>query len=459
MLRLFIVVLLTLFASEALAVRTIEQNETWSGKVVLSEAVRVAEKAILTIKPGTEVRFSGSAALTVQGRMLAKGSEEQPIRFLSDSGTEAGSWQGLSFLGAKEESELAHVRIENAVHALTVNGSKLSIVDSILTSGVKGVYMGAEAFVKIDHVTVLQMSEVGIEASTHSRGIISNCRIESVGGSAILAGKQTGFRIQNNQIAKAKVGILTSGDSPPIDGNIITECEVGIAISQASPKLVIRGNSISGAKKGISCQQFASPRIEKNIIEDCDEGIDCFQGSSPIVSQNRLAGNRRALSGIQMCNPEITRNDFIDNDMAIYLHLSSYPMIKENNFERNLMHIALDNMSYDWELRASKKPTRNRQMQNDFLVKQGRAMPKAMRVEVNSEGFVNAQGNYWGTETLQEMKHKGSDADISTIMDGYDLPILTYEGWPGEYKKDRVNYAGWQPERIAGTGTSGSQPD
>jgi hypothetical protein len=91
-------------------------------------------------------------------------------------------------------------------------------------------------------------------------------------------------------------------------------------------------------------------------------------------------------------------------------------------------------------------------MQNDFLVKQGRAMPQAMRVEVKSEGFVNAQGNYWGDETTQEMESNGTDAEISTLMDGSDLPVLTYDGWPGEYRKDRVNYAGWKLERIAGTG-------
>jgi len=452
MLRLFIMLLLTMFSSEAFAARSIETNETWSGTVVLTEAVNVAEKAVLTINPGTEVRFGSSASLAVQGRMLAKGTEKQPIRFLPESGTAAGSWQGLSFFGARGGSELEHVSIEGAVHALEVNSSKVSITASTLQSGVKGIYMGAEALVKIDDVTVSKMSEAGIEASTHSQGIISNCRIEEVGGPAILAGKQTGFVIRNNQISKAKVGILTSGDSPPIEDNVIKGCEIGIAITQASPKVGIRGNRISGAKKGISCQQFASPTIERNTIEDCDEGIDCFQGSSPIVVQNRFAGNRRAISGIQMCNPEVTRNDFIDNDTAAYLHLSSYAIFRENNFERNAMHIALDNMSYDWELRANKKPTRNRQMQNDFLVKQGRAMPQAMRVEVNSEGFVNARGNYWGEKTTQEMASKGTDAQITTIMDGYDVPILTYDGWPGEYKKDRVNYADWQAVRISGTG-------
>lgn len=153
-----------------------------------------------------------------------------------------------------------------------------------------------------------------------------------------------------------------------------------------------------------------------------------------------------------MCNPEVFRNDFIDNDTAVYLHLSSYPTIKENNFDGNRMHIALDNMSYDWELRATRKPNRNLQMQNDFLVKQGRAMPKSMRVEVKSDGFVDARDNYWGQKTTAEMESKGDDAEISSIMDGHDLPILTYDGWPGEYKKDRVKYSGWLVDRLADAG-------
>lgn len=452
MIRLFTICLLSLLVtSEALAVRTIEVDETWSGQVVLAESVRVAEAAVLTIEPGTEVRFEGSAALTVQGRMLAKGRENKAISFVG-ARPEAGAWQGISFLGAKTGSELEHVLIRGAVQGLTINGSAVKIVSSTIEDGVKGIYMGAEARVKIDKVTVRKMSETGIEASTHSQGSITNCLIESVVGAAVLTGKQTGFLISDNRISKAKLGILTSGDSPPIEKNVISDCEVGIAISQSSSRTLIRGNRIEGANKGISCHQFASPRIEQNIIEGCNEGIDCFQGSSPIISRNRLTRNNRALSGIQMCNPEVFRNDFIDNDTAVYLHLSSYPTIKENNFDGNRMHIALDNMSYDWELRATRKPNRNLQMQNDFLVKQGRAMPKSMRVEVKSDGFVDARDNYWGQKTIAEMESKGDDAEISSIMDGHDLPILTYDGWPGEYKKDRVKYSGWLVDRLADAG-------
>ena len=394
--RLLLFILFVLLTSNAFAQRTIEQNETWSGKVVLSEAVRVAESALLTITPGTEVLFDGSVRLTVHGRMLAKGTAQQPIRFLPGPGEGSGSWQGISFLMAKGESELAHLSIDGAVQALTINGSRVSISSSSIENGVRGIYMGAEAFVTIDDVAVRNMSETAIEASTHSQGRISNCRIDSIGGAAVLAGKQTRFLVRGNQISKTKVAVITSGDSSSIEENVITETEVGIVITQASPAAVIRGNRITGAKKGISCQQFASPTIVGNTVEGCDEGLDFFQGSSPVVKQNRLTGNRRALSAIQMCNPEVMHNDFVDNDEAVYLHLSSYAVLRDNNFENNRLHIALDNMSYDWELRANRKPSRNRQMQNDFLVKQGRAMPQSMAVEVKSEGYVNARGNYWG---------------------------------------------------------------
>jgi hypothetical protein len=31
------------------------------------------------------------------------------------------------------------------------------------------------------------------------------------------------------------------------------------------------------------------------------------------------------------------------------------------------------------------------------------------------------------------------------------VPTRTYEGWPGEYKQDRVRYDGWKKQRITGT--------
>jgi parallel beta-helix repeat protein len=326
------------------------------------------------------------------------------------------------------------------------------IVSSLLEGGTKGIFMSVGADVEIEHVTLKGMAEGGVDANVRSRVEISDCIIEDVAVYGIQTAKQAVASIRNNQISRARFGLLLNGDFPPLEGNTIKDCEVGIALTQTSAASILRNNKLTKNKVGIGCHQFCSPIIEKNIFVDCDKGIDCFQGSSPLVRQNRFARNQVGIFCVQMCNPVVTLNEFSENEVAAYLHLSSYAQFHKNNFVGNLVHIELDNMSYDWELRASKKPKRNRQIQNESLVKQGRTAPQEIQVEVESEGFVDAVGNYWGPETLSEMEEKGPESNITGIKDGFDVPILTYEGWPGEYKKDRVRYSGWLKERILNAG-------
>jgi hypothetical protein len=50
------------------------------------------------------------------------------------------------------------------------------------------------------------------------------------------------------------------------------------------------------------------------------------------------------------------------------------------------------------------------------------------------------------------MAAKGPAANISTLLDGYDVPVRTYEGYEGEYEQDRIGYAPWAPAPVAGAG-------
>lgn len=451
MLRLSLVLCLILFATEALAARVVAGNETWSGTVRITESVNIPAGSTVTIRPGSELRFAANMALSVEGRLLAKGTTDKPIVFHAETAT--GSWQGLSFVqGTAEGSELVNITIEGAILPVNVTGSKLHIAASTLRGGTKGILLGAEASASIERVTLREMSEGAIEASTHSKGQISGCKIEKIKGFGILAGQQTSFAIRDNRISNVTNGILVNGNIPPLEGNIVDHCEAGIIILQSPPTTVIRNNQVTNTKKGIVCQQFASPLIERNTIEDCEVGIECFQASSPTLRQNRIARNQRGLTCVQMCNPIVTRNDFVDNQTAVYLHLSSYAHLEENNFERNRLHLELDNMSSDWEVRAKKKPARSKQKQNELLVEKGRAMPESFSIDAaGTEGFVNAKNNYWGKETTLEMNSKGGNANITAIRDGFDVPTRTYDGWPGSYKQDRVKYDGWKKQRLTGT--------
>ena len=453
--RILPFILVLLFASPSLAdPLTLKGNEVWSGKVLAKGSIIVPPNVTLTLQAGTEILFPANASLNVQGRLLARGTAKNPIVFHSIAGPKAGAWQGIILeQGTKEGSELLHVRIEGASQCVTLTGAKVRIADSILRYSGKGIITGVGAYLLVERTAISDMTEGGINASVGSQGKISACQIRRTAEFGIQVDKKSAFSIRDNQVANSKIGIFISGDTPPVEGNRIDHCEAGIVILQTSPASLVRGNKITECKSGIACHQFSSPLLEKNDIEGCELGIDCFQASSPTIRQNLFIGNKRAISGVQMCNPAVTRNDFNNNQTAIYLHLSSYAQIHENNFEGNRLHIELDNMSSDWEVRAEKKPTRSREKQSELLAMKERANPVDFHVEAGKEGYVNAKDNFWGKVTTTEMGSKGGSANISTLQDGYDVPTRTYDGWPGEYKQDRIRYDNWKKQRVSGTFT------
>jgi len=86
-------------------------DTTWSGACILDATVVVPDGNILTIEPGTVVLIAEDAAITVNGQLLANGTESEPIRFTHyGDGT---TWERIMFIEA-EDSRLAHCIIEYA---------------------------------------------------------------------------------------------------------------------------------------------------------------------------------------------------------------------------------------------------------------------------------------------------------------------------------------------------------
>jgi hypothetical protein len=90
----------------------ITSNTTWlatNSPYTLTNSVIVASNVTLTIEPGVTVRFRQGCGLTVQGRLLADGTESQPITFTRYPGDTA--WERLMFVAAAD-SRLSHCIIE-----------------------------------------------------------------------------------------------------------------------------------------------------------------------------------------------------------------------------------------------------------------------------------------------------------------------------------------------------------
>jgi len=84
---------------------------TWSGAYIIEDAVVVPAGMVLKIEPGTMVLMKDAAELVVYGRLLAEGTETEPIHFTRY--VDGTSWKQIMFIEAAD-SRLAHCIIEYA---------------------------------------------------------------------------------------------------------------------------------------------------------------------------------------------------------------------------------------------------------------------------------------------------------------------------------------------------------
>jgi len=75
---------------------TIASDQTWTSDktYIINCNVGIAPGRTLTIQPGTVVKFNGNYSLNVGGQLVADGTEQQPIRFMSNT---TGTWGRIYF--------------------------------------------------------------------------------------------------------------------------------------------------------------------------------------------------------------------------------------------------------------------------------------------------------------------------------------------------------------------------
>ncbi|MBI3960817.1 MAG: hypothetical protein HY328_18555, partial [Chloroflexi bacterium] len=79
----------------------ITANTTWGPELcdpyIVTGSVIVQAGVTLTIEPGTTVKFNSLKAMTVQGTLIARGTEGSLITFTSNVGTNKGDWGYIHF--------------------------------------------------------------------------------------------------------------------------------------------------------------------------------------------------------------------------------------------------------------------------------------------------------------------------------------------------------------------------
>lgn len=442
----------------------VDADAVWSGRVLVEQNVIVGPDATLTIRPGTEVVFADGAGLLVHGALVAEGTREQPIRFASAASQPTpGSWAGITLLGDHDRSRLAHCAVTHAT-GISIGAGAHRVEHCEIRDGIKGfVLHGVGTRPALLNNRLADLSGGGIECLNSSAPSISDTIIERCGPFGIAATTGAAPLVQRTTISGCAEGIGLANTAPSLRDNVLRNNSRGIVLTQVNGGNPIQGNRIVDGEVGILCQHFSNPVIAGNVVSGNKDGIVCFQGARPLIQGNAIESNGTGITCVQLANAEVRDNLIAGNKRGIYLQTSSYATIRGNNIVDNGVQLELgDMMSADWERRAGNKPRRGLQQQSDARSQRTGAAPLADQTRDGADivGFVDATENWWGERDTGEMEHRGPDANITGLLDAFDAPTRTYEGFEGTFALDRVRYAPWAKTRIetAGLPAPGAQP-
>ncbi len=293
----------------------------WQGRIEVAGLIRVPEGSRLFILPGTIVEFLkkdtagfgiGENGLLIQGRLIAKGTAENPIIFRSaEKVKRMGDWDSINIMNsAGTQNLIEYCRIEDAYRGLHFHFSHVGLFNSQVTNNYRGVQF-QESLVLLKGNNIFN-NKSGLQGRDSDVTLTDNViSANNMGanffrtnltarGNQITANGKEGLRIregvsslQENLIDGNRFGLMVAdmfyGDYSK--NTITNNLEVGLSLKNAD-NLVVVGNFIAGnGFNGMNIQESRAS-IKDNQITDNGErgiGIQSFDGE---IAGNNIAKNR-----------------------------------------------------------------------------------------------------------------------------------------------------------------------
>ena len=420
------------FAREAIPEK-ITGEVTLAGELLLPATAIVEKGAVLILDAGSRVKVSPGASIEVRGKLAIKGTAKEHVIIASD-GTEM--WGGITF-SQGAEGKLQYLEITGANVGIGMIASKVTVDYTTVTGAEKGIHLIKEANVHVSGCT-LKNNKIGLVVEMKSIGSVSGCILEkNEVGVGIGSGGITD--LLNNRFTGNQIGVRVFQRFPgQIAGNLFEDNKVGVRLEQNGPDTVVEKNRFTASTEAaILALSYTSPTIRNNFIAGGKYGILAHQFSSPKILNNRIEKMEEAIHLNKKSTSIVSGNVITHSKVGLFLDFSSYPDASNNRFEDNELHVKLGRFqSTHWEASAGSKQ----------IVMKTAAQVKSRnpRLAAAPEEFpesVNLTGNWWDEKTRSEMTQKGGMADIGTIYDGHDLPVVTYQGFGEEkYRLDKVVY-------------------
>ncbi|MDD5773560.1 MAG: right-handed parallel beta-helix repeat-containing protein [bacterium] len=387
----------------------ITENTVWDGEIIVPDIVQVERTAVLTIQPGTVIKFASKAAgLNIEGTLIANGNYDQKIVFRpSDENDSASSWQGIVFYGIEPGaySQLSNCVIKSANSGVTYSmEAKGKIENCVFSKNGRGIYLLQESEVTIKNTDFMENSEAGIFCERSYAKIIN---------SRFFDNKKCGL-------------IFIRGGNNIVYSNLIEKNGNGLILSQFGTNAEIRNNIIQENETGILIERWADSKLSHNTLKKNGTGVHLNSGGKAQITFNEITGNKIGILNVE--NFSLSAND-------------------NNIYENTEYDISLKNVSSAYNRRDKIKDSQD-VSKIPFFVRE-----KLMKVaEEYLREYFDARGNFWGEELTKEMKIKGESGNITKFFDFYDNPSVEMEGI--QYKSDYILYKEWRDKPVEGAGAA-----
>ncbi|MBN2207976.1 MAG: right-handed parallel beta-helix repeat-containing protein [Candidatus Coatesbacteria bacterium] len=304
----------------------VDADTTLSGELCFEESLVISDPAVLTVSPGSTLRFADGCGIDVYGGLTAQGDAQSGIVIEGIGGTAV--WGHLAFYGTSDPQSCK-------LRYVTIQGG---------TADCGGAIFCSSASPTIEYCTM-----TGNTAAAQGGGMY--CR--GVGCSPTI----TGSTISGNSASSGGGGICCWADSSPaITGNSISDNEAsdgGGIYGWDGSSMTIRGNSISDNKAylggGISCYRNSPTTITDNTITGNKAGagggggICCYE-SAPSIQRNTITGNLAGQGGGVLSfgdspsikDNTISNNRALNNGGGISCKYHTSSIIEGNTITNNL---------------------------------------------------------------------------------------------------------------------------
>ena len=300
---------------------TIEEDETWKfsdSPVIVDDMLTLHKYATLIIEPGVEIRFSDGTGFIVNGRLVARGTPQDSIRFTSAGEKRSPAWGGIYFRGTwvgevKKEESVDDEFEEEEIFEDGMGNTYRKVGEYYVRQDGKYFYETEEGRFKEYKGEIPVEEELITDAllDTLKTSLLDYCIVE-YGGSPI----ETGSSIE------------ISNSNPIIKRSTIRDC--------------------NGETGTIRCDARAKPHISGCLIlgNHAVRGgaVSVGLNAKPVLVRNTFAFNRTDDHGgaiyISLASAEIVSNRFIGNEAAghggaIYSAISPKLIIRGNSFMNN----------------------------------------------------------------------------------------------------------------------------